>query len=275
MSDSEHSDHEENPTVDELDPAEVQRIAERNARTQRRQAARRGRPPAVVATRTRELRLTPPDGLPVTDWEVDSQITKLLACEEGGEGTGKALHYHAVIETTYTDDALRGWIRRILRLTPFTNMGNRVYRTGEPHEATYQYTVKCKNVVCRHGHTDAEIAGWMEASDQYNRDVEAQRRRLQRLRSQSRDKQLRTVEELTLAHARDNRWAYTSPDGFVRRVLHECTNANIEFPTRTQMEAIVNRIRWKLAHELPEHHQHHADAVVQYYARGLQLFSRE
>jgi len=275
MSDSEHhSDHEEDPQVDRLAPAEVEAMEARNARLQRRQAARRGRPPAVVATRTRELRLTPPDGNPVTDWHVDNQITKLLACEEGGEGTGKALHYHAVIETTYTDDALRGWIRRVLNLTPFTTMGNRVYRTGEPHEATYQYVVKCHNVVCQHGHTNDEIAGWISASDQYNRDIEAQRRRLQRLRSQSRDKQLRTIEELTLAHARDNRWAYVNPDGFVRRVLHECTTTNIEFPTRTQMEAIVNRIRWRIASEHPDH-QHHADAVVAYYARGLTFFSTQ
>lgn len=272
MSDSEHDDQHEDPQADRLSDAEVTRIAERNERNARQaERRRRGRQPAVNQPRVRELRLTPPDGEPVSDWFIDSGITKLLACEEGGIGTGKALHYHAVIETTYSDDSLKGWIRRVLRIPMSNALGNAVYRTGAPHEATYQYVVKCQKVVESHGHTPDEIREWIRLSDEYRRDINAQRRSLQRLRSQGREKQLRTVEELTFNWTKDNTWAY-GVDFIVRRIINECDNANIEFPTRTQMEAMVNRITWKLA-RLPDQTERRtvmlADRVVEYYTRGL------
>lgn len=146
MSDSEHSDHED-PQVENIELARSveEEMAARNAalqlrrdaRNERQAARRRGRQPAVLEQRVRELRLTPPDGEPITDWFIDSNVTKLLAAEEGGIGTGKALHYHAVIETTFSDDSIKGWIRRVLRIPMSQAMGNAVYRTGAPHEATY------------------------------------------------------------------------------------------------------------------------------------------
>lgn len=272
MSDSERDDQHEDPQEDRLSDAEVTRIAERNERNARQaERRRRGRQPAINPTRVRELRLTPPDGEPVQDWYIDSNISKLLACEEGGIGTGKALHYHAVIETTYSDDSIKGWIRRVLRVPMSQALGNAVYRTGAPHENTYQYVVKCEKVVESHGHTPDEIREWIRLSDEYRRDIGAQRRALQRLRSQGREKQLRTVEEITFKWAADNVWA-TGVDNLVRRLLTECDNGNIEFPTRAQMEAMVNRIQWKLA-KLPSMDERRTatlgDRVVEYYTRGL------
>lgn len=227
---------------------------------------RRGRPPAERETRVRELRLTPPDGQPVTDWFVgDPGITKLLACEEGGTGTDKALHYHAIIETTLTDDALKGWIRRVLRITPFTSMGNKVYRTGEPHEHSYGYVCKHAQVKCSFGYTDEQVARYIIESDEYRRDVLRQRQALQRLRSQGREKQLKTIEEITQNMLIQHPELYLGSESIVQMYLEECDRANIVFPTRTQMESIVNRIRWNT----------HRDrgAVVEYYMRGLRTFS--
>lgn len=278
MSDSEHTSDREDPQIEnrELMRSVEEEMSARNAALQLRRdsraARRRGRQPAVLAQRTRELRLTPPDGLPIDEWFIDAGITKLLAAEEGGTGTGKALHYHAVIETTYSDDSLKGWIRRVLRIPMSQALGNAVYRTGAPHEATYQYVVKCHHVVVQHGYTDQEIAEWMRLSDEYRTDIAAQRRALQRLRSQGRQRQLKTVEDLTLIWARENQWALTDPTTLVRQVLHQCHTANVEFPTKSQMETMVNRVQWLVANDTatdPRRSATLADRVVEYYARAL------
>lgn len=279
MSDNESSDRED-PQVENRDLARSveeemsARNAElqlrRDARNERQASRRRGRQPLPREPRLRELRLTPPDGQPVDSWyETDAGISKLLACEEGGIGTGKALHYHAIIETTLSDDALQGWIRRVLRI-PFSHaMGNAVYRTGAIHEASYQYVVKNRAVVCRLGYTDDQIAEWCRLSDEYRRDVNAQRRSLQRLRSQGREKQLRTIEEVVFNIGEQNVFAFADPTTIVRHVLTECDNANIEFPTRTQMEAMVNRICWKLGRNNQHRGPQFGERVVDYYARAL------
>lgn len=237
-----------------------------------RRGKRRGRKPKQAEVRLRELRLTPPDGQPVIDWHVgdpDCQLSKLLACEEGGEGTDKALHYHCVVETTYTDDALKGWIRRVLRLTPFTTLGNKIYRTGEWHENSYGYCVKNKQVKIAYGYTTEEVDVMIQNSDAYRKDVMRQRNALQRLRSQGRDKQLKTIEQIVQKLIHDEIEfhkviqrvkTYTSED-IIERLLHEFHNNNIEFPTRNQMEAMVNRIRWRLSIG--------RENVVAYYARSL------
>lgn len=237
-----------------------------------RRGQRRGRKPKQAEVRLRELRLTPPDGEPVSDWQIgdpDCGITKLIACEEGGAGTDKALHYHCVVETTYTDDALKGWIRRVLRLTPFTALGNKIYRTGEWHENSYGYCVKHKQVKVAHGYTTAEVDVMIQNSDAYRKDVTQQRNALQRLRSQGREKQLKTIEqivqkilndEIELHKVLNKMKTYTAED-IIELLLREFHHNNIEFPTRNQMETMVNRIRWRLSIG--------RDAVVAYYARSL------
>lgn len=279
MSDSEYTSDHEDPQTENLElrrsvEEEMSaRTAELQLRRDSRAARRRGRQPAVLAQRTRELRLTPPDGQPIDEWYIDAGITKLVAAEEGGTGTGKALHYHAVIETTYSDDSLKGWIRRVLRIPMSMALGNAVYRTGAPHENTYQYVVKCHKVVIQHGHSDQEIADWIRLSDEYRTDIAAQRRALQRLRSQGRQRQLKTVEDLALAWARTNPWAvHSNPSTLVRQVLTQCHTANVDFPTKSQMEAMVNRIQWLVAEDEqhnPERRARLADRVVEYYARAL------
>lgn len=242
-----------------------------------RQPRRRGRKPKQVEVRVRELRLTPADGQPVTDWLVgdpDSQISKLIACEEGGTGTDKALHYHAVIETTYTDDALYGWIKRVLRLTPFQN-GNKYYRTGEFHENSIGYAVKNGQVKCSFGYTDEQVTKFIEDSKAYRDSVLAQRKHLQRLRSQNRQKQLKTIEEIVETRLKTEAELYrathrTPPDWtaekLVELILTESRNSNIEFPTRSQMSAMINRLRWTNG---GTHH------VIQFYARGMDAYQKE
>lgn len=239
---------------------------------------RRGRKPKQAEVRRRELRLTPPDGQPIEDWQVgdpDCQISKLIAAEEGGVGTDKALHYHAVIETTYTDDALKGWIRRVLRLTPFQPLGNAIYRTGEYHDLSIGYAVKCGQISCAHGYTDDEVTKFIADSQQYRKDVTAQRKNLQRLRSQGRDRQLKTIEEIVEQRMKQQQEAHSllrrtmawTAEAIVELFLTECANNNIEFPTRNQMSAIINRLRWRL--------NMGRDNVVQFYAHGMDYTPRE
>lgn len=231
-----------------------------------------GRKPKVAEVRKRELRLTPPDGKAIEEWHVgdpECGISKLIACEEGGTGTDKALHYHAVVETTYTDDALKGWIRRVLRLTPFIALGNKVYRTGEFHENSYGYCVKNKQVKIAYGYSDAEVQQLIEASEAYRKDVMKQRKALQTLRSQGREKQLKTIEQIVLTRLNNKIETYRhlgrvpnwGAEEIVEMLLAECDANTIDFPTRNQMEAMVNRLRWRT--------NIGRDQVVSYYSRSL------
>lgn len=224
----------------------------------------RGRPPKPVERHERELRITPPDGLPITNWDIAprNEVSKLVACEEGGIGTGKQLHYHVIVETTYSDEMLKSWIRRILNNYGGA-LGNAVYRTGKPHENTYGYVAKEENLKGLFGYTDEQYNNWVLASRQYRQTIAAERRQDQRLRSQKRAKQLRTVEDVVQQQLERGDIAAT-PAAIIRSVLDACVQHNVDWPTRIQMEAIVNRRRWAYSPETK-------DAVVNYYA---QTFSR-
>jgi len=231
-------------------------------------SARRGRPPKPLELHERELRITPPGGVPIVNWDIAprNEVSKLVACEEGGEGTGKALHYHLVLQSTYSDEMIKAWVRKLLltnNMTPPTPLGNAVYRSGKPHEGTYGYVVKEKDLKHIHGYTLEQYEQWIIISDNYRQEIASERKQQQRLRSQTRAKQLRVIEDkvkdMLLANA-----IASQAQAIIRAVLEQCREHNVDWPTRTQMDSMVNRLRWDYSPEAKE-------AVVQYYA---QTFSR-
>lgn len=131
----------------------------------------------------RELRITPPDQVPITDWKVNADdFVKLLACEEGGVDTEKKLHYHLYIESTRSESWIKKWIYSIAHCYNGES-GNAVYFSRQPHEHTIGYVIKSGNVVCRHGIEETFIIEWIAKSDEYKRNKEASRKRQQRSRA--------------------------------------------------------------------------------------------
>lgn len=227
---------------------------------------RRGRPPKPVKKHERELRITPPEGTPIRDWNVAplTEVSKCVACEEGGLGTGKQLHYHVVIESTYSDEMIKSWIRKLLNFTGYS-LGNQVYRSGKPHEGTFGYVVKENTCVALWGYTDAEYGKWVDDSNTYRTNLARERRDDQRLRSQNRKKQLMTVYDKVKTDI-ENQKIIAYPGPIIHRYLELCREANIDFPTRTQMDNMVNNLRW-------EYNDDGKRGVVEYYARSF--ISRE
>lgn len=225
---------------------------------------RRGRPPKPVERHERELRITPPDGVRPTSWDVAprNEVSKLVVCEEGGEGTGKQLHYHLVIESTYSDEMIKSWIRKVLHYVGFT-LGNQIFRSAKTHERTFGYVVKENTCVELFGYTQEQYDTWVVESDTYRRELETERRNKQRLRSQNRSKQLRTVEERVLAMCQSGT-INVHPPPIIRAILHECKESNVDWPTRTQMDNMVNRIRWDCSPQDKEE-------VVEYYAKSFSV----
>lgn len=145
----------------------------------------------------RELRITPPDQLPITDWLVNAQDFKmLLACQEGGDDTDKKLHYHCYIETYRSESWLKKWIYKIAHCYN-GETGNSVFFSRAPHENTIGYVIKSGNVVVRHGCDQVFIDEWLVKSDNYKKSKETERKRDQRKR-ESKYKQIveRVQEEL-------------------------------------------------------------------------------
>jgi hypothetical protein len=225
----------------------------------------RGRPPKPVERHERELRITPPEGQPIAKerWDVAprSEVSKLLVCMEGGVGTGKALHYHLVIESTYSDEMIKAWVRKVLDLHSLATLGNTIYRSGKVHEKTYQYVVKENNLTICIGYTGNQYTEWVHQSDLYRQELDAERRQKQRLRSQNRAKQLRTVEDTVKDLMKANTIVCT-PHAIIKAILEQCREHNVEWPTRTQMDSMVNRLRWENSPEARE-------AVVLYYANNF------
>lgn len=133
------------------------------------------------STNVRELRITPPDGLPITDWKATFIDFKyFIAAQEGGEGTDKRLHYHLYIETFRSESWITKWIYSIAHCYNGES-GNSVFFSRKPHEHTHGYVVKHGNIAHTIGYTEAEIATFIEQSASYVRDKSAARKRTQRL----------------------------------------------------------------------------------------------
>lgn len=130
----------------------------------------------------RELRITPPDALPITDWQVnDDDFKVLIACQEGGDD-GKKLHYHIYMESHRSESWVKKWVYKIAHCYNGES-GNTVYFSRKPHENTIGYVVKCGNVVCRHGVMQTFIDEWLIKSNEYKATKERDRKRVQRSRA--------------------------------------------------------------------------------------------
>lgn len=193
----------------------------------------------------RELRITPPDGKPITDWKIaDTDFKKVIAAEEGGPPTGKALHYHLYVESMRSESWIKKWVYSIAHCYN-GEQGNSVWFSRKPHDHTIGYVVKHGNIVVRHGVEDTFITEWLAKSEQYKRDKSAESKRKQRVEKafthQVKDK---IVEQLayqpTLRNTRD----------VTALILDEYATAGKVFPNRTTVENLIATILYGYEHEL-------------------------
>lgn len=185
-----------------------------------------------------ELRITPPDGKPITDWMLDMPVVgssnpvhfaKLLACEEGGIEDVR-LHYHVYLETWRSRSWIIKWIYTIARCKN-GEQGNSVFFSGKPHDNTIGYVVKHGNVVCRHGIEETFLTEWLAKSKQYRSDKDAKRKRKQRI-EKAFTHQVRETVSATLRDAPDLR----TPEDVMNLILREYEEHKKMYPSRSSME---------------------------------------
>lgn len=186
-----------------------------------------------------EIRVTPYDQEPIVIDESDlHQFKQLVLCREGTPNGVPCLHYHGYIETLKSESWLRSFLRKIAHAPDNEKVnGNSLYFTRKSHEHTFGYIVKSGDVVYRHGATQETLDRWLEESNQYAKNKSAERKRKQRTRDDELATVVKTVEEDLRTHliARD-------PQSIIDRILAICSQDQIRFPARTQMEMFVLKL---------------------------------
>lgn len=201
----------------------------------------------------RELRITPPDGLPISDWSVNvDDFVKLIAAEEGGGETGKKLHYHLYAETTRSESWLKKWIYTVARCQN-GEKGNAVFFTRKPHEQTIGYVIKNNNIVCRHGVDQMYIDEWLKKSDEYVKSKAAARKREQRTKQGIYKEMVEAVEKDLQTGL-----LVASVEEISTALLRKYSSSNC-YPNRNQHEIFVIKLI----------HPYNDSFVEQFYNRGL------
>lgn len=190
-----------------------------------------------------EIRVTPYDQQPIAQIdESDLQhIDKLVLCEEGTPNGVPRLHYHGYVETKKSESWLRSFLRKLSHAPSNEQInGNSLYFTRQCHEHTYGYIIKSGNVTVRHNLSQETLDKWLEESNQYAKDKSSERKRKQRTRDDELAEVVQTVEEDLQRNEH-----YRTVDAVVMRLLAECSQRQIRFPTRSQMESMVLKLLYK------------------------------
>lgn len=191
-----------------------------------------------------ELRITPPDGNQIVDWQITDDIEKLVAYEEGGSAGDKKLHYHCYIVYRRSRTLLTKWIYTIARCIETGETGNAVFFSRKPHEHTFGYICKNGKVAVRHNIEAGVIDEWLRQSQKYVTEKETDRKRKQR----SRESELQLVFESVEKHLKGV-GDYSSGD-VVSAVLSECDARETRFPSRSQMESFVLKMMYRINQQL-------------------------
>lgn len=205
----------------------------------------------------RELRITPPNGVPISDWSLDASILKFVAFEEGGNDSGKKLHYHCYIETTMTSQALPKWVYTVAGCIESGEKGNAVFFSRAPHEATMGYIAKGRKLSKAHNFENHIIDEWFTQSDEYRKQREATRKREQR----SRTDELKTVIEYVKKEL-TTRYLERNVESVISLILDTCHQREIVFPTRSQMEKLVVELLYP----------YDSRSILEYYTRSFPKF---
>lgn len=190
-----------------------------------------------------EIRLTPPDQSPITEWYIDDLKSdcKVIVCGEGEPNGTPKLHYHCYIETTVSLSSVRKWIMKVLSSHKEDGVeynGNSLYFTRKPHEYTIPYIIKSGNVLVRVGYSQSHIDEYFKQSTDYVKDKNNKRKKQQRSRIDEMVEVFAEVEK----DLKDR--TISGYNGIVSRALAICHSKGYDFPTRPVMERYVLKLMY-------------------------------
>lgn len=200
-----------------------------------------------------ELRITPPDGEPITDWKLTDDHREFVAYVEGGADTGKTLHYHCYLKYARSRTLLLKWIYSIAHCNN-GETGNAVFFSRKPHDHTFGYIAKCGSVACRHNVPQTTLDEWFAASEGYRKSKSSARKRSQRTREQL----VADIKDHIITELKEHRLD-RNVQSIVDRLLAEFNTRGLSFPPRASLEILVMNI---LYHFDPSY-------VRSFYARNL------
>lgn len=183
-----------------------------------------------------EIRITPPNQIPITKWE-EEQFTTLVVAMEGEPNGKPKLHYHLYVKTMRSKTWIRDWIYRITATNKNDKLnGNALYFTRKPHNNTHGYIVKSGNIVLRYGISQTTLDEWIQQSDEYVKKKDSTRKRKERERGAELLEIYKEVREST---------THLNPSTVIDKTLQLCYQKEVRFPTRAQMEAHVLETLYK------------------------------
>jgi len=203
----------------------------------------RGRPKKTDEVLILEVRITPPDEQPITDWKQSTHFEQLIMFQEGGTDQPKKLHYHGYLKTIKSKSWILDWIYSITNAKQHGKDGNAVYFTKQPHDHTFGYIAKHGCCVIREGVPQTTIDEWLQQSDDYRKQKETTCKRSTR----TRDDELKQVyEELEASlmnlKLTSERYLQTLPQDMVDKFLDLCHKYGYRFPTRSQLDYYVLKL---------------------------------
>lgn len=181
----------------------------------------------------RELRITPPDGQPITEWKITPEDFKVVISAQEGGTSDVRLHYHLYIESYRSESWIKNWIYRIAHCNNGES-GNTVFFSRKPHDHTIGYVVKHGNIAVRFGCTQTFIDEWLLKSDEYRRSKESDRKRSTRL---SKAFILEVLKQVVESVRTDE--SLRNPGKVLQLILSQYQHHNKPYPSRTQVESLV------------------------------------
>jgi len=197
-----------------------------------------------------DIRITPTDGMPITKEQFLASDLKVaeqaIVGQEGGTPQLR-LHYHIYLKAKLSETTIAKICSNLGRATQ-TVKGNAVFSVRPAHPHTIGYVVKNKDIIW---HTDSQMVleQYFKDSEQYQREKETERKRIQRKVNKNLMDIMSEVEVDI----------HTSGESIIRSVLELYHKYDLKFPSRSTLETAVMK---KIYSVQPQY-------VQSYYARNL------
>ena len=188
------------------------------------------RKPNTATLQEYDCRVTPTDQEVITKEEwmsafLDPQV--ILVCQEGGNDSGKKLHYHAYIKANYSETYLRKQLAQLGRATDEIK-GNAVFKISKAHEHTIGYVIK-ENNVTHSNLANHVLEEYFTTSQQYRKELEAERKR----KIRNNDNTLKEILDSLEVTKHD------FPRELTERVLNEYERLGKKFPPRSALQTAI------------------------------------
>lgn len=200
-----------------------------------------------------EVRITPRDQLPITEKEFKETfqhaIEYLFAAEGEPNGIPK-LHYHGYVKASISESKMSDLCSKLGR-ADHEIRGNAIFMCKpKVHENLKGYVVKGRNVVAT-TYDQITLDYWMEKSDSYKREKEAEKKSASRSTKNTLDNILKEIQVDSSS----------TPFQVVSQILEQYSKLDLKFPPRSLIETSV----------LKKLYKDQQSFVVEHYAKNLQI----